>query len=117
MSNCPICENRIPKNSPTSHNSTWSEMRGAWICEACATVEKDQVERGIIDTELNRHDPLWKVIQCMQLAIKELSDNEYAYADDDLSTNIHHEEISVIINHLKHGNEWSAIQYSDSFSS
>ena len=67
------------------------------------------------DKEIDRLYPLHEVIACMQNAIKALSDNEYIYSDDEHGTTIHHEEIDVIIHHLKYGNEWSAIEYSDSF--
>lgn len=67
------------------------------------------------DNEIDRLSPLHEVIACMQKAIKNLSPNEYVYADDEKGTNIHHEEIDIIIHHLKYGNEWSAIEYSDSF--
>ena len=66
-----------------------------------------------LSAELDRHSSLWQVIRCMQNAIKELSDSENCYADDEEGTHILHEEVDVIVNHLTHGNEWSAIQYSD----
>ena len=65
------------------------------------------------DDDLDRHSALWRVVGCMQEAIQQLSDNDYIYADNGESTNIHHEEVDVIVKHLTHGNEWSAIQYSD----
>ena len=67
----------------------------------------------ITDLTLDRHSSLWQVVRCMQNAIKQMSDNEHCYADDEEGTTISHEEVDVIVNHLTHGNEWSAIQYSD----
>lgn len=65
------------------------------------------------DRELDRHTPLHEVIRCIQLAVKNLSDNEYIYADDDACTNINHEEVGVIINLLSHI-KCSAVDISDS---
>lgn len=67
-----------------------------------------------VDNTLDRHSPLTDVVRCLLTAIQNLSDNEYVYQDDPKSTNIHTEEVEVIINHLSHGN-LSAIEISDGF--
>jgi hypothetical protein len=56
----------------------------------------------IIDTELDRHSPLHEIIECLFVAIQNLSSNEYIYKDDDDGTNIHSEEVQVVINLLSH---------------
>jgi len=64
------------------------------------------------DTELDRHSPLADVIECMLIAVQNLSDNEYIYKDDAADTNIHTEEVQVIINQLRHSNV-DAIEVAD----
>ena len=64
------------------------------------------------DNELDRHSPLADVIECMLSAIQNLSDNEYIYKDDSADTNIHTEEVQVIINQLRHSNV-DAIEVTD----
>lgn len=94
---------------------TYSRRHALYLCERHATEEGPRKVDAAGAVYLDRSSSLWRVITCMRDAILQLSDNDYIYADDKEHTNISHEEVSVIINHLTHGNEWSAIQYSDSF--
>jgi len=96
------------------------EIDGLWFCQYHGNLHRPRIsddhdpeEHVIHDLTLDRHSSLWQVVRCMQNAIKQMSDNDNCYADDEEGTNISHEEVDVIINHLTHGNEWSAIQYSD----
>lgn len=80
----------------------------------CSVMETTPVHV-VHDTELDRHSALWRVIQCLLDECRELSSNEYIYADDAAGTNVHIEEVEIIINHLKHGRAPCAIQISDCF--
>ena len=88
---------------------------GTELCPYC--VNRGMSRKAL---ELDRHSPLWQVVELLLRSHENLMpDSDYCFSHDSgppiPEDSINREELQVIINHLKHGNEWSAIQYSDSF--
>ena len=103
---------------------TWAKGCGAltyeWLTTPDSGVNRPRISDAhdpddlatITDITLDRHSSLWQVVKCLQNAC--VNGDTDIYSGDDDGTTISHEEVDIIVNHLTHGNEWSAIQYSDS---